>query len=45
MHAVEVASGGLLIALGILLVMGRFTLISGYFSFLNRLRIIGTDSV
>jgi hypothetical protein len=28
MHAVEVASGGLLIALGILLVMGRFTLIS-----------------
>jgi cytochrome c-type biogenesis protein len=36
MHAVEVASGGLLIALGILLVMGRFTLISRYFSFLNR---------
>ncbi len=36
MHAVEVASGCLLIALGILLVMGRFTLISGYFSFLNR---------
>lgn len=36
MHAVEVASGGLLIALGILLVMGRFTLIAGYFSFLNR---------
>ncbi|MFY9647282.1 MAG: cytochrome c biogenesis protein CcdA [Terriglobales bacterium] len=36
MHAVEVASGALLIALGILLVMGRFTLISGYFSFLNR---------
>jgi cytochrome c-type biogenesis protein len=36
MHVVEVASGGLLIALGILLVMGRFTLISGYFSFLNR---------
>jgi cytochrome c-type biogenesis protein len=36
MHAVEVASGGLLIALGILLVMGRFALISGYFSFLNR---------
>jgi cytochrome c-type biogenesis protein len=36
MHAVEVASGGLLIALGVLLVMGRFTLISGYFSFLNR---------
>jgi cytochrome c-type biogenesis protein len=36
MHAVEVASGCLLIALGILLVMGRFALISGYFSFLNR---------
>src|SRR6266403_956518 len=36
MHAVEVASGGLLIALGILLVMGRFALISQYFSFLNR---------
>jgi len=36
MHAVEVASGGLLIVLGILLVLGRFTLIAGYFSFLNR---------
>lgn len=36
MHALEVASGGLLIVLGILLVLGRFTLISGYFSFLNR---------
>jgi len=36
MHAVEVASGVLLIGLGILLVMGRFALISGYFSFLNR---------
>jgi len=36
MHAVEVASGALLIVLGILLVLGRFTLISGYFSFLNR---------
>jgi cytochrome c-type biogenesis protein len=36
MHAVEVASGGLLIVLGILLVMGRFTVIAGYFSFLNR---------
>ena len=36
MHALEVASGGLMIALGILLVMGRFALISGYFSFLNR---------
>jgi cytochrome c-type biogenesis protein len=36
MHALEVASGGLLIALGCLLVLGRFTLISSYFSFLNR---------
>jgi cytochrome c-type biogenesis protein len=36
MHALEVASGGLLIALGALLVAGRFTLISSYFSFLNR---------
>ena len=36
MHAVEVASGALLIALGILLVLGRFTLLSHYFSFLNR---------
>jgi cytochrome c-type biogenesis protein len=36
MHAVEVASGCLLIVLGVLLVMGRFTIISGYFSFLNR---------
>jgi cytochrome c-type biogenesis protein len=36
MHAVEVASGVLLIALGALLVMGRFTLIANYLSFLNR---------
>jgi cytochrome c-type biogenesis protein len=36
MHAVEVASGVLLIALGGLLVFGRFTLISNYLSFLNR---------
>jgi cytochrome c-type biogenesis protein len=36
MHAVEVASGGLLIVLGILLVMGKFNVIAGYFSFLNR---------
>ena len=36
MHALEVASGGLLILLGVLLVMGRFNVISGYFSFLNR---------
>lgn len=36
MHALEVISGGLLIFLGILLVMGRFTLISNYLSFLGR---------
>ena len=36
MHAVEVASGGLLIILGILLVMGKFTVMARYFSFLNR---------
>jgi len=36
MHVLEVASGGLLIALGILLVLGRFTLISSWLSFLNR---------
>lgn len=36
MHAVEVASGVLLIALGALLVFGRFTIISNHLSFLNR---------
>ncbi|MBV8891867.1 MAG: cytochrome c biogenesis protein CcdA [Acidobacteria bacterium] len=36
MHALEVFSGVLLIALGGLLVLGRFTLISNYLSFLNR---------
>src|SRR6266550_2620828 len=36
MHALEIASGALLIALGILLVLGRFTIISNYLSFLNR---------
>jgi cytochrome c-type biogenesis protein len=36
MHAIEVASGGLLIALGSLLILGRFTLLSHYLSFLNR---------
>jgi len=35
-HTVEVASGVLLIALGSLLALGRFTLISNYLSFLNR---------
>jgi cytochrome c-type biogenesis protein len=36
MHALEVASGALLIVLGVLLVIGRFTIISNYLSFLNR---------
>src|SRR5712672_3364494 len=36
MHAIEVASGALLIGLGVLLVLGRFTMISNWFSFLNR---------
>jgi cytochrome c-type biogenesis protein len=36
MHALEVASGALMIALGVLLVIGRFTLISSWLSFLNR---------
>src|SRR5437016_1148108 len=36
MHALEVASGALLIVLGGLLVLGRFAVIARYFSFLNR---------
>jgi cytochrome c-type biogenesis protein len=36
MHALEVVSGALLIALGGLLVFGRFTILSNYLSFLNR---------
>jgi cytochrome c-type biogenesis protein len=36
MHAVEIASGVVLIVLGELLVFDRFTLISNWFSFLNR---------
>jgi cytochrome c-type biogenesis protein len=36
MHAVEVGSGALLIALGLLLAFGKLTLLSQYFSFLNR---------
>jgi cytochrome c-type biogenesis protein len=39
MHALEVASGGLLIALGVLLVMGKFTVISSWLSFLNRFQL------
>ncbi|PYV69940.1 MAG: cytochrome C biogenesis protein [Acidobacteria bacterium] len=36
MHAIEVLSGGLLIALGLLLVFGKFTVLARYFSALNR---------
>ena len=36
MHALEIASGALLMALGVLLVFGRFTLLARSFSFLNR---------
>src|SRR6202142_507541 len=36
MHAIEVASGALLVVLGVLLLIGRFTIISNYLSFLNR---------
>jgi len=36
MHALEIASGVFMIALGVLLVTGRFTLISNWLSFLNR---------
>jgi len=36
MHALEIVSGGLLIALGLLLVFGKFTLLARYFSALNR---------
>jgi cytochrome c-type biogenesis protein len=35
-HMVEVSSGALLIALGLLLVFGRLTLLSNHLSFLNR---------
>jgi cytochrome c-type biogenesis protein len=35
-HTVEVSSGALLIALGVLLVFGRLTVLSNYLSFLNR---------
>lgn len=36
LHTLEVVSGGLLIALGILLVLGRFNILSQYLSFLNQ---------
>src|SRR6266567_124851 len=36
MHVIEVLSGGLLIALGLLVVFGKFTMLARYFSALNR---------
>lgn len=36
LHAIEVVSGVLLIAVGLLIVSHRFTVLSGYLSFLNR---------
>ena len=36
MHALEIVSGALLIILGVLLVFGRFTILSNYLSFLSR---------
>lgn len=39
MHAIEVGSGGLMIGLGVLLLIGRFTLISNWLSFLNRFEV------
>jgi cytochrome c-type biogenesis protein len=39
MHAIEVASGGLMIALGVLLLIGKFTLISNWLSFLGKFEV------
>jgi cytochrome c-type biogenesis protein len=39
MHALEVTSGALLVALGVLLVIGRFSMLSRYFSFLSRFQL------
>jgi cytochrome c-type biogenesis protein len=36
LHTVEVISGALLIVIGLLVFTRRFTLLSGYLSFLNR---------
>jgi cytochrome c-type biogenesis protein len=36
LHAIEVASGALLIVIGLLIVTRHFTVLSGYLSFLNR---------
>src|SRR5437762_4304309 len=40
MHVGEVASGGLLLALGVLLVLGKFTLLARLFSFLDRVGLL-----
>ena len=40
MHAIEVGSGGLLIALGILLVIGKFALLVNYLSFLRHFALL-----
>ena len=39
LQAVEVASGVLLIALGTLMALNKLTILSGYFSFLNRIQL------
>ncbi len=39
MHGIEVASGGLMIALGVLLLIGRFTMISNWLSFLGKFEV------
>jgi cytochrome c-type biogenesis protein len=39
LQAVEVGSGVLLIALGTLMALNKLTIISGYFSFLNRIQL------
>lgn len=36
LHTVEVLSGALLIVFGLLIALGRFTMLSGYLGFLNR---------
>ncbi len=36
LHTVEVFSGALLIVFGLLIALGRFTMLSGYLGFLNR---------
>jgi cytochrome c-type biogenesis protein len=36
LHTVEVISGVLLIAFGMMIALGRFSMLSGYLGFLNR---------